>query len=269
MYFNENVKRLKEIGLTEKEINKAKKGRGRWILEYCRPEDAFLLKIAYFVKSRAFPKYEVIEGGEEAEEHFERNVEDMIRSFVFECEESAEKFMKDSFKEFLFIPKKKLGVCHFKVLADFLLSSRKGPKVLCFFVDFKVHVFKKKQVFLHSLSMGDCGVIQMGKGKKKWIYAGPLTQEYPREVMESTERFADLIFTSEWYQKLLKLSEIIRELPSEEYSQKIKKLTKIKMWFDVLKEVRPALHRIERVPFSLTSEMFSFSIFLLDEYMRM
>ena len=157
MYLEENIKKLKEIGLSDEEIKKIK--RSRWLIEYCRPTDLFLLKLAYMVKYRRFPAYETMEEGKEAISDFENELKHMIDVFSEKCEEAAQQYMQHHFEEFLFIPRHKLKSYHFKTLADFLLSLEKGEKILMSLSDFRALVFKKGNVFLHGIKMYECGTV--------------------------------------------------------------------------------------------------------------
>jgi len=267
VYFRENAERLKEIGLTEDEIRKIKKLR--WLLEYCRPEEVFLLKLAYLVKTSRIPKYEVIEGSGEAVKRFEKDLRGMIENFPSECEESVKEYMKENFREFLHIPKERLGICHFKTLADFLLSIRNGSRILYSLVDLRVHIFERKGVFLYSLSMNECGVIRIGRKGRGWSFSGPLLQEYPEKFVKNAGEFAERLFSSEWWEKLSEMAEFIKELPEGEYSRKLEKLNEAKEWFELLRELDPALRKIRKVPFTFVSQTIAYHIYLLEEYLKM
>ena len=268
MYLKENVQKLREIGLTDEEIKKIRKGR--WLFEYCKPDEIFLLKIAYLIKSGRSPAYEIIKGDRKAVEHFERRLRNLVDLFALSCTEAAERYMREHFEEFLYIPRNQLGYCHFKVLTDFFLTFRNSSRVLCSLVDFRVQISEVEDVFLYSLSMHGCGVMWMGKGKKMWFFAGPLIKKDPK-IIEDAVEFADRVFTSEWWEKLSGFLPFLREThPSlRSHLEKIEKLHEIKEWFDALKAAKPVLEKLKQVPGDFMSQIITMYVQLLEEYMEM
>ena len=269
MYLKENVQKLKEIGLTDEEIRKIKKSK--WLLEYCKPEDIFLLKLAYLVKTERRPAYEIIEGNLKSVERFETNFISLVNVFTFKCRSSAEEYMKTHFKSFLHIPKDRLDWCHFKTMVDSFLGSRYGSRNIYSLVDFKVHIFETSDLSLYTLYMNNCGVLWISKEQRVWIFAGLLTEENLESVIRGAEEFANKIFSSEWWQKLVEAVSLTESLgPSfKEYSEKVERLKEIKDWFDTLAEVAPAFHKIKKVPLDFVSQITTFYTQLLEEYLKM
>ncbi len=269
MYLKENIRKLKEIGLTDREIDRIRKSR--WILEHCKPHDIFLLKIAYMVKTERPPSYEVIEGGRRAVEHFEKRFRTMIDIFSSECGLSAKNFMKTHFEEFVYTPGEQLDWCHFKVLMDFLLTFKKGPRIIYSLVDFEAKIFETPGAFLYTLYMNDCGVMWISRGKRMWFFAGPLVEGNFKEMIKKAREFADRIFGSEWWEKLSGLISLVDEVgPSfREYAEKVEKLKEIRDWLSALSEVEPALLKVKKVPADFTSQITTFYTYLLEEYLKM
>ncbi len=270
MFLKENTERLKKIGLTADEIKKIKKTR--WLIEYCKPTDLFLLKLAYYIKYGKPPLYEIIEGDEKTVSNFERNMKNIINVFSERCEETARNYMREHFDSFLFVKKEELRDHHFKVFTDFFLSLKGGAKAIYAFVDFRVRLFERKDVFLYDLRMNNCGVMWMGKKNKVWILAGPLTDDENIErIINNSIEFSDRIFGSEWWQKILNLLPLLKDMPEslKDYDEKIQKLQETKEWFWTLKTVKPALMKIKSVPLDLISQITMHYAKLLEEYMKM
>ena len=269
MYLEENIRRLKETGLTGEELKRIKKGK--WLIEHCYPEDVFLLKLAYLLKTRRPPLYRIIEGSNETVKHFERNFGTIMELFCLRCESASEEYMKKHFRKFLYIPRNKLDRHHFKTLLDFMLFSGYPPSNICSIVDFEVSIFGKTDLFLYTLYMYECGVMWMGGKERMWFFAGPLVEEDLERMVEGAQEFSRRIFSSEWWRKLSEVVPLAEMFGSSlgEYIEKVERLKEIKDWFETLSELKPVLLRLKKVPLDFTSQITAFYAQLLEEYLKM
>ena len=263
----ENLRKLEEIGLGKEDIKKIE--RTRWLIEYCKPSEIFLLKIAYLVKYRKPPLPKILGGNRKKAHQVMNKRARSIVSFMSEtCQDALANYMKNHFEEFLFIPKDSLDHHHFKALADFLVSIG-GISAVNLFIDLDIYLFEKDGIFLLSIELYDSSILWIeGKGRI-WTFGGNVTEEFKDTVKTSIE-FADKIFTSDWWMKVQEAGNLIKTLRrvSPEFSNRIHTLTEIKQWFDNLREIVPALMKLRKVPLDFVSMITTYTAKLLEEYLE-
>ena len=214
MYYEENISRLEEVGVEREEVEGTIK-INRWILEYCKPEEIFLLKLAFLIKfyrvSGRVYKPRIVAGSERKLKRFfaENRVLLLNTLLGSNCSDRFGDFMRENFSEFLGIERSGIGVNEYLILAKAISKNITALHTLME-ADVELGMVKEEDLSAYAavITARDCAGMLIGieeGGGKKHIYPVSGIKLETRMFKEATSGFmkiSERFFSSDKWKTL-------------------------------------------------------------------